>query len=87
MKAKYSPGNKVLIKPRSVRGGIQDPAILEQANRMGEIVESMNIVAFTAGSPSSGISGERITIYYYTVRINADITLYEVPEDYLEIGN
>lgn len=86
MRAKYSAGNRVRIKSPDFPERILDPKILQYENMIGEIIDSTNIVAFI-GEPSWKLkdSGERITIYHYTVRINDQITLHDVLEDCLEI--
>jgi hypothetical protein len=88
MSAKYSAGNKVWIKPRELFGTVMDPGIRRYANKSGEIIESTNIVAFTA---SSSVvfqnSGGHITVTYYTVKISDGETLHDIPEDYLEMGD
>jgi hypothetical protein len=52
---------------------------------VGEILESINIVAFV-GEPwaPTGVSSKRITVYYYTVRIDERVTLHDVTEEFLE---
>jgi len=52
---------------------------------VGEILESINIVAFV-GEPwaPTGVSSKRITVYHYTVRIDERVTLHDVTEEFLE---
>lgn len=86
MGPKYSPGNKVMIKTHDfLRMGL-DPRIQYYENMMGEILDSVNVVAFVS-DPWDKIesAGRRITIYHYTIRIDDQITLYNVSEDCLEI--
>lgn len=85
MKPKYSAGNKVRIKSQDFLGRILDPNIHLYENMSGEIIESTNIVAFI-GEPWANLkeSGERFTIYHYSVRINDQVTLHDVLEDCLE---
>ncbi len=86
MGPKYITGAKVRIKAHNILGAILDPKIQQYENMTGEILESVNIVAFLT-DPWDKIrgTGERITIYHYTVRINEQITLHDVAEDCLEI--
>jgi len=86
MKAKYSVGNKVRIKSRDFLGRTLDPRILQYENMTGEVTQLTNIVGFI-GSPWPNLpeSGERVTIYHYTVRINDQIVLQDILEECLEI--
>lgn len=86
MGPKYSVGNRVRIKSHDISGAFIDYSIQSYENMTGEILGATSIVAFLS-SPWQQISsgGGRITIYHYTVRINDEITLYDVTEDYLEI--
>ncbi len=87
MKAKYSVGEKVRIKSQDFLGRILDPKIREYENMIGEVVASFNIVAFIGSSwPDLQDSGQRITVYHYTVKINDQIILQDVLEECLEIS-
>ena len=85
MAPKYSIGSKVRIKSHDLLGRSLDPKIHLYENMSGEIIESANIVAFIR-EPWSNLkeSSARITIYHYTIRINEQVTLYDVIEDCLE---
>ena len=85
MRPKYSKGNKVRIKPHDFLGRILDPDIQLYENMSGEIIESTNVVAFIRepwANPED--STQTVTVYHYTVRINDEITLRDVLEEYLE---
>ncbi len=86
MGPKYAKGTRVRIKAHDLLGSILDPDIKKFENMTGEILDSVNIVAFIR-DPWAQIEGtdKRITIYHYTVRINEQITLYDVSEDCIEI--
>jgi hypothetical protein len=85
MGPKYAAGAKVRIKAHDFLGIVLDPEIQHYENMMGEILNSINIVAFIS-DPWAKIGGteKRISIYHYTVRISDQITLYDVTEDCLE---
>ncbi len=86
MGPKYSAGNKVRIKSHNFFGKSLDPTIHMYENMVGEIIESTNIVAFIR-EPWANLkdSGERITIYHYTVKINDQTILHDVLEECPEI--
>ena len=86
MEPKYAAGNKVRIKAHDFLGTILDPQIQLYENMMGEVLDSINIVAFLH-DPWARIAGtdKRISIYHYTVRISNEIILQDVSEDCLEI--
>ena len=86
MGPKYSAGNKVRIKYQNFPNKILESRILQYENMTGEIIETTSTVAFI-GSPWSNLrdSGECVTLYHYTVRINDQVTLSNVTEEYLEI--
>jgi hypothetical protein len=86
MGARYSVGSKVRIKPEDFIGRILDPQISQYENMTGEIIESANIVAFVRPINLMN-SGERITVYHYTVKINEQTILHDVLEECLEISN
>jgi hypothetical protein len=85
MEPKYVAGNKVRIKAHDLPWKVLDPNLQSFENMVGEILDSENIVAFISEpwAPTGG-SGKRITIYYYTVRIDERVTLHNVTEDFLE---
>lgn len=88
MGAKYSVGNKVRIKSNGVFGKIYDPQIIPLESVTGEIIESTDIVAFIGSSEAHlKKSGDHITVYHYTVKINEQVTLHDVVEESLEIIN
>jgi hypothetical protein len=86
MKPKYSAGNKIRIKSHDLFGRTANSNISLYENMTGEIIEATNVVAFIAEPwANTRKSGERINIYHYTVKINDQIILHDVIEDYLEI--
>jgi hypothetical protein len=86
MGPKYSKGNKVRIKSQNILGRGSDSSLKSYENMVGEILDETNIVAFlTSPWTNIAVRGEQITIYHYTVRINDQVTLFDVTEDYLEI--
>ncbi len=86
MGPKYAKGAKVRIKTRDFLGIVLDPQIQHYENMEGEILDAVNIVAFIR-DPWAQIGGtdKRISIYHYTVKINEQVTLFDVTEDCLEI--
>ena len=87
MKPRYAVGNKVRIKPGDFLERSLNPELRQYENMTGEIIESVGIMAFigeTRANPER--PGGRITVYCYTVRINDQITLYDITEDCLEIS-
>lgn len=86
MVPRYSTGAKVRIKARNKVGRILDPKVQLYENMTGEVVDAKDIVAFI-GEPWATARGsnERIVIYHYTIRIDDQIVLHDVVEDYLEI--
>jgi hypothetical protein len=86
MGPKYIAGNKVRIKSQDLIGRVLDANISQYENMTGEIIESTNIVAFIVEPwAKPGGTGERVTVYYYTVKIDEETTLNDVLEDCLEI--
>ncbi len=86
MVAKYVAGSKVRIKRRDSVRMIRDPEIQRYENMVGEILDSISVVAFLSDPwAQTAISDKRIFIYQYTVRISDEIVLHDVSEDYLEI--
>ncbi len=85
MAPKYTKGNKVRIKSRSFMERTFDPAIGKYENMVGEVIESVNVVAFVAKSRDfQGESSEQITIYQYSVKLDDEVILHNILEDFLE---
>ncbi len=85
MVPKYSAGHKVRIKARNLPWQSLDPRLQSYENMVGEVLDSINVVAFI-GEPwaPTGSSSKRITVYHYTVRIDERVTLHNVTEEFLE---
>ncbi len=88
MEPKYAAGTKVRIKAHDFLGTVLDPEMQNYENMAGEVVDSINIVAFIR-DPWAKIGGsdQRISIYHYTVRISDKVILYNITEDCLEVLN
>lgn len=87
MRPRYSVGSKVRIRSKGPFSSILDSKIRQYENMTGEIVDSTNVVAFIGSSwANPKDSSERVTIFHYTVRINDNITLHDVFEEFLEIS-
>jgi hypothetical protein len=85
MGAKYAKGTKVRIKARDFPGTVFNPEIQRYQNMVGEILDSIDVVAFLS-APRGRTGGDwQVTIYNYKVKINERVTLSDVTEDYLEI--
>lgn len=86
MGPKYTAGTKVRIKAHDFLGMVLDSKIQRFDNGVGEILDSINIVAFIT-DPWAKIGGtdKRISIYHYSIRIDDQIILHDVSEDCLEI--
>ncbi len=88
MGPKFAKGAKVRIKPQDHLGKAFDPGLKSYERMRGEILEATDVVAFVSESAAAREhTGKRVSIYRYTVRVNEEITLYDIAEDYLEISN
>ncbi len=86
MGPKFGVGDKVVIKADYYQGLVLDSRLRRYDSLIGEVVESVSAVAF-AGDPREPrlVSDERITVYHYTVRIDDEVTLEDVFEEYLRL--
>ena len=88
MGPKYTAGTKVRIKAHDFLGMVLDSEIQRYENMTGEILDSINIVGFISEPWAKiGGTGKRISIYHYTIKIDDQIILHDVSEDFLEIMN
>lgn len=77
---------KVRIKAHDFLGTELDPKIRHSENMLGEILDSINIVAFLSDPWAKiAVTDRRISIYYDTMRVSDEIILYNVSEYCLEI--
>ena len=86
MGPKYGVGDRVVIKADYYQGLILDSRLGRYNSLTGEVVESISAVAFAGDPRGPAVTpDERITVYHYTVRINDEVTLEDVFEDYLRL--